>query len=116
MNKNTLCHCNLKENAELIAMILDSDVNGEKFSFDVRDPFAEVHSFVTRLRETLQDEKDIYFQEWKDEEDMDKRFRLNMAIGVQKRCLVMLDDILFYLKTGEPPFKKTKEMWGEADA
>lgn len=28
-NEQTVCHCNIKENAELIAKILDYDVNNE---------------------------------------------------------------------------------------
>lgn len=41
---------------------------------------------------------------WHNEEDFDKRVRLNMVMGVQKRILNRLDDILFYLETGEPPY------------
>lgn len=104
MKKNTICHCDIKENAELIARILDSDVNGELFSFDMKDPFTEVRDYVNELREELQAEKDEFYQMWKDEEDSDKKFRLTMAMGVQKKCLVRFDDILFYLEKGEPPY------------
>lgn len=104
MSENIICHCNVKENAELIARIMDCDVEGETFSFDMQDPFTELRNYVSELRKNLQDEKDRYYQEWKGEEDSDKHFRLNMAMGVQKKCLTMFDDILFYLETGEPPY------------
>lgn len=99
----TVCHCNLKENAELIAEILDRDAEGAIFVCEVPDPFKELKDYVTELRERLQEEKDEFYQLWKDEEDFDKRFRINMAMGVQKRCLAMLDDILFYTETGDFP-------------
>lgn len=102
---NKVCHCNVKENAELIAKILDCDVSGATFVFkEIADPFKPLHTYVTELRETLQEEKDSFYQLWKEEEDSDKRFRLTMAMGVQKKCLSMFDDILFYLETGEPPY------------
>lgn len=32
---NTVCHCNVKENAELVAEILDCDANGEVAPFAI---------------------------------------------------------------------------------
>ena len=105
MKENTICHCNEKENAELIAKILDCDAGGAIFVFkEEANPFKPLHTYVTEIRETLQEEKDEFYQMWKDEEGSDKRFRLTMAMGVQKKCLARLDDILFYLETGEPPY------------
>lgn len=34
--EETVCHCNVKENAELIAKILDDDVDGKAFEFPKR--------------------------------------------------------------------------------
>ena len=100
----TVCHCKIKENAELIGRILDCDAEGAIFVYEAENPFKQLHSYVTEIREEFQQEKDSYLQTWRNEEDSDKRFRLNMAIGVQKRILDRLDDILFYLETGEPPY------------
>lgn len=100
----TVCHCEIKENAELIAKILDCDAEGAIFVYEAENPFKQLHSYVTEIREEFQQEKDSYLQMWHNEEDFDKRIRLNMVMGVQKRILNRLDDILFYLETGEPPY------------
>lgn len=38
--ENVVCHCNLKENADLIAKIMDADCNGEVFE---RDKVGRMH-------------------------------------------------------------------------
>lgn len=104
MSKNIICHCKVKENAELIARIMDCDAEGATFVYEAEDPFKQLHSYVTEIREEFQQEKDRYLQMRRNEEDSDKRFRLNMVMSFQKRILNRLDDILFYLETGEPPY------------
>lgn len=75
-------------------------VHGEVSSCDVQDPFKELHDYVTKFRDDWQEERDRLYQLWKEEEDHDKRFRLTMVLGAERRCLEMLDDILHYLENG----------------
>lgn len=43
--EETVCHCNVKENAELIAKILDDDVDGKVFELPKRGEWTEVEDF-----------------------------------------------------------------------
>lgn len=39
MNEETVVHCNLKENALLIALILDADAEGRVFALDFYEKY-----------------------------------------------------------------------------
>ena len=118
MSKTTICHCNIKENAELIAQILDTDAEGATFVYEIPDPYTELREYVKEFRENWQEERDRLYQLWKDEEDHDKRFRLTMVLGAERRCIQMLDDILYYLETGDIPYCECQKIpkGGDLDA
>ena len=83
----TICNCTIKKNAVLIAKILDCDINGWAFG----EPF---YSLVNEQRERFQTEYESYIEQFREEEDADKRFRLQMAMGVLKKTITAFDDVL----------------------
>ncbi len=91
-NNETICTCEIKENAELIAKILDCDVNGWTFG-------ENFHYFVNEQREKFQNEYESYNKQFRDEEEADKRFRLQMALGVLKRVVAAFDDVLYIMES-----------------
>lgn len=54
MKKETVCHCNIEENAQLIADILDMDVRGEAYEIKAKAVWEEWKNYpVIYGRDTL---------------------------------------------------------------
>lgn len=87
-----VCHCNIKENAELIARILDYDI--ENFVFG-----ENLYKFTNEKRESFQAKYDSYKSDFLDEKDDQKRLCLSMCMGVIRDCITAFDDVLHKMET-----------------
>ena len=117
-NNETICTCQVKQNAQLIAKILDCDINGWTFG-------ENFYNFVNEQREKLQEELESFNDQFLDEKDDNKRLSLKMAIGVLKRVVTSFDDVLYLIESLSqdevaniwfaPPVEKAEEKQYMAD-